>query len=192
MFEKSNDKISLFINSYLRNLINFVNEQNIKNIVIEDRKLTKAVVLQELSNIIENKSYHDNTDTQKLLVSLSSRYLMKHIVLMDSKGTVTYSEFNYNNNDIEDVVLITKSDNNSKYYLDDVVKADVYKQDYVIKNINDIKLQDNYKENLKSLSVKDLRTIAKKLCIDTADTHTGKLYLKVDLRLLIEAKLNSI
>ena len=192
MFEKNNDKISLFINSYLRNLINLVNETNIKQLIIDDKKFTKAVIIQELSNMIETSTYHDNPDTSKLILSLSSKYLMKHIVLMENKGNVLYIEFDYNNNDIEDVVLIKKSDTNTKYYLDDVIKADMYKQDYVIKNINEIKLQDNYKENLKSLSVKDLRIIAKKLCIDTLDTHTGKLYSKVDLRLLIEAKINSI
>jgi hypothetical protein len=189
MFEKNGDKISLFMNSYLRSLINFVNEQNIKSLVIDDTKLAKAVIIQELSNMIEGKPVHH---TQNLVISLSSKYLMKHIVLMDNKGNVLYSEFDYNNNDIEDVILIIKNDNNTEYYLDDVIKVDLYKKSYVIKNINDIKLQNNYKENLKSLTVKDLRIIAKKLCIDIVDADTSKLYSKVDLRLLIEAKINSI
>ena len=192
MFEKHTDKISLFINSYLRSLINFVNEHSTKSIVIDDAKVGKTVIIQQLSDIIEGKSFHNNISIEKLLISLSSKYLMKHIVLGDKKGKIIYSEFDYNNINIEDVVKISKNDMNTEYYLDDVIKVDVYKQDYITKNINEIKLQDNYKENLKSLSVKDLRIIAKRLCIDTVDAHINKLYSKVELRLLIEAKINSI
>lgn len=192
MFEKNNDKISLFINSYLRSLINFVNEQNIKSVVIDDVKIAKTVIIHQLSNIIESKPFLDNIPTEKLLIHLSSKYLLKHIVLMDNKEDIVYCEFDYTNTDIKDVVKLSKNNIDTEYYLDDVINVDVYKLDYVIKNINEIKLQDNYKENLKSLSVKDLRIIARRLCIDTVDTHTGKLYSKVELRLLIEAKINSI
>lgn len=192
MFEKNNDKISLFINSYLRSLINFVNEQNIKSVVIDDVKIAKTVIIHQLSNIIESKPFLDNIPTEKLLIHLSSKYLLKHIVLMDNKEQDVYCEFDYTNNDIKDVVKLSKNDTSNEYYLDDVINVDVYKLDYIIKNINEIKLQDNYKENLKSLFVKDLRNIARRLCIDIVDAHTGKLYSKTELRLLIEAKINSI
>lgn len=192
MFDKNPDKISLFTNAYLRSLINYVNEQVIRSIIIDDRKLTKATIVQDLSNIINDINLSDNTENFKLLISLSSKYLMKHIILVNVKGDVVYSEFDYNTNEFEDVVIIIKSDTTTECHLDDIIKTDVYKDDYVKKNINEIKLENNYKENLKSLSVKDLRIIAKKLCIDIIDAHTSKLYSKVDLRLLIEAKINSI
>lgn len=191
MFERNMDKVSSIVTSYLANLIKFVTEQHIQNLVVQDKKLRKSHIIQELSNALYNISCLNNTDTLQLLIYVSSKYLMKHIIIYDITGNIFCSEFDYNNNDIEDVVLITKN-NNTEYILVDIIKIDVFKTDYVTKNINEIKVQENYKENLKSLSVKDLRIIAKKLCIDIVDAHTGKLYSKVELRLLVEAKINSI
>lgn len=192
MFERNSEKIISFVTSYMRNLINFVNNLNMKSLMIDDKKITKSLIVQQLSSISDDISCINNNDIQNMLISLSSKYLMKHIILMNKNMDIIFSHFDYTNNDIEDVILISVNDNNTEYLLNDVVKVDVYKEDYVKTNINDIKKQDNYKENLKSLCVKDLRNIAKKLCIDIVDTHTDKLYSKVDLRLLIEAKLNSI
>lgn len=196
MFETKEDKILMSINSYLRSLINYVsNNADFKNITFEDKKLSKVVILQELTKMMNfnDLSLHQNIDIEsnKLLILLNSKYLMKHVVLYDSKKDMIHNEFDYTNDNIEDVLCVTKMDNNL-YYFDEILKVNVYKEKYVKDNIIAIKLQDNYKENLKSLSVKDLRQIAKKLCIDIVDTHTSKLYSKGDLRLLIEAQLNSI
>ncbi len=193
VFEKNTTK---HINIYVKDLLNFVsNNPELKSVNIGDKKFTKTAILQELMkllNIDDASKYKSiDVDTIKLLLTISSKYLNKHIILYNGKAEIVYCEFDYTNHNIEEIVLITKSDTDN-YNLNEVMKVSVFKDMYVKENINEIKQQDNYKENLKSLCVKDLRQIAQKLCIDIIDTHTSKLYSKVELRLLIEAKLNSI
>jgi hypothetical protein len=190
-FETNEDKILMFTNSYLRDLLNYVsNNTELKSIMLDDKKLTKVLLLQELTKLININDFNIDNETSKLLIALTSKYLKKHIVLYDNKKNIIYNEFDYTDDNIEDVLCITKM-NDNLYYFDEIINVNVFKSKYIKDNIDVIKLQDNYKENLKSLSVKDLRQIAKKLCIDIIDTHTSKLYSKVDLRLLIEAQLNS-
>lgn len=190
-FETNEDKILMFTNSYLRDLLNYVsNNTELKSIMLDDKKLTKVLLLQELTKLINMNDFNIDNETSKLLIALTSKYLKKHIVLYNNNKNVIYNEFDYTDDNIEDVLCITKM-NGNLYYFDEIMNVNVFKSKYIKDNKDMIKLQDNYKENLKSLSVKDLRQIAKKLCIDIIDTHTSKLYSKVDLRLLIEAQLNS-
>lgn len=193
VFEKNVQKI---VNSFLTDLLNFAsNNTDLKSIVIEDKKVLKTVVLQELMKLInvDDMSFYKGVsiETMKLLTAISSKFLGKYIVVYNAKAEILYCEFDYNNEDVEDVVIITQ-DNNHQYSIDEIMKVSDFTKVYVKNSIDEIKQQDNYKENLKSLSVKDLRQIAKRLCIDIVDAHTSKLYSKVDLRLLIEGKLNSI
>jgi hypothetical protein len=196
IFETKNEKILTAINSYLRELQNYVsNNTDFKSVMIDDKKITKVTLLQELTKILNfndlSLHLHIDNETNKLLILLNSKYLTKHIVLYDNKGEIIYYQFDYTNDNIEDVLCITKGDNGI-YYLEEILKVQVFKEKFIKNNITAIKQEENYKENLKSLSVKDLRQIAKKLCIDIVDTHTSKLYSKTELRLLIEAQLNSI
>ena len=196
MFETSEDKIITSIKSYLTDLQTYVsNNTDFKSIMIEDRKLSKSLISQEFMKMISygSLSLYQSIDLSliKLLIHVSSKYLRKHIVLYNNTNDIIYCEFDYTDEAIEDVLCITKR-NDNQYFYDENVSVSVFKEKYINDNKRMITIEDNYKENLKSLSVKDLRQVAQKLCIDIVDTHTNKLYTKGDLRLLIEAKLNTI
>jgi hypothetical protein len=196
MFERSHEKIIQKSISYLNDLLNFINNSVLKKLGIEElnnEKTSKQFIIQQLTRMLSDKCYMKTSLTSfeyELLIKLSSKYLQKQIVLYNHIGVIMYSEYDQDSK-FDDVVVIKKNKDIELYSMEDILKVHVFKDKFTKENIEVIKSQNNYQENLKSLSVKDLRQTAKNIGVDIVDTHTGKLYSKGDLRLLIEAKIRT-
>jgi hypothetical protein len=196
IFEKHHEKIIQRSITYLNDLLNFINNSVLKKIGIEElnnEKTSKQFIIQQLTRMLDDKCYMKTSLTSfeyELLIKLSSKYLQKQIALYNHLRVIIYSEYDQDSK-FDDVVVIKKAKDSELYCMEDILKTHVFKDKFTKENIETIKSQINYQENLKSLSVKDLRQTAKNICVDIVDTHTGKLYSKGDLRLLIEAKIRT-
>lgn len=174
--------------SFLCNLSQYISNSN-------EKKTVKNAFIKDLNSYIELINNNititfDQEHIQSLLI-FTSKYYKKYIALYGINNELINKEFEFDEDEFDEVVVIKQKDENA-YYTENIVTTNEFKETFSKNNIAYIKSKDNYKENLKSACVKDLRQIAKSICIDIHDTHTGKLYSKSDLRLLIEAKLDTI
>jgi hypothetical protein len=192
--ETNIEKIKDVSRVFIKDVKEFVSNSIMKKLNIE--KHTKASIIDQL-DIISNKDLtSDKLSSEQidLIVKIVCRYLRRSIIIFDNDKNLISYEFDDNeNDDTSDIntVIIVHDIKKEHYFIEDIVPREVFQLQFYEINIKKLKLQENYEENLKLTSVKDLRHTAKNIGIDVFDTHTGKLYSKSDLKLLIEAKIRA-
>jgi hypothetical protein len=180
--EKRDSKILEVTNQFIQEMKDYVAQCTCKKLnldTINNEKVSKSVLL-------------DNLDNQHLetIVKVASRVLSLNLAVIDINTNVVCKEHLSTNTNHEEYLLVCGIGDG--YMLGDSVQQTKINNKCIKQKISALKQQDNFEENLKNLSVKDLRNIAKDIGIDTVDTHTGKLYAKSDLKQLIEAQLKTI
>lgn len=196
--ENKQDKIRDHTNQFSTTLREYVAQCTVRklNIEINDEKVSKDILKEYLdmaleSNINGMPMHHNQYD---IIVRVASRYLQKNIAIIMQKNDVLVKEYLESNDNIAEYITIqmTSTDNQVSFTLGDNVSASTINNAYHQAAMRKLKLKDDFQENLKHQSVKDLRCIAKDIGIDTVDANTGKLYSKADLKHLIEAQLKTV
>lgn len=156
---------------------------------INQQKVCKTSILDYLTFEINDNSINLNREQIESVVRVASRVLRVNIAVIDkdNNGIVICKEYLDSNENLEEFVNINKEDNH--FELGGSIRYDEMQRQCVQRNIMRYKSQDSHGEKLKNSSVKELRNIAKDIGIDIVNTHTGKLFTKGELKLLIEAQL---
>lgn len=195
--ESKQEKVLDVTNKFSTTLREYAAQCTARKLCIElnDEKVSKETVRQYLDMALESNvnglpMHHNQYD---MIVRIASRYLQKNIAIQQDNDVVV-KEYLDSNKNIDEYITIqmTKSGQTISCTLGDSVLATTINHAYHQAAIRRLKQQEDFQENLKHQSVKDLRCIAKDIGIDTIDAHTGKLYSKSDLKQLIEAQLRSV
>lgn len=188
--EKRQSKIVEVFNHFIQDMKNFVGQNTCKMLhidTINNEKVSKNMLLDTLDISFENELNPQQVET---IMKVASRMLSLNLAIIDTTDKVVCMVYLPTNTNHDEYLVIYGT--KKGYMLGDSVQKDQLNNKCIKQKLTELKQQDNFQENLKNQSVKDLRNIAKDIGIDTVDTHTGKLYTKNDLKQLIEAQLKTI
>lgn len=143
------------------------------------KKFTKGQLQEFVTGLKDGKVIIQ--DARSVIIELVARTL-GHNVLILIKDIVHYV-YNVHEHDTDNMTIVLTYDDSLNEYEFDAVKA--------MTRITANQTQGAAEENLKLMSVKDLRQKAQEISISTVDPSTNKLYTKTELRRLVENKLKT-